>query len=69
MLLYIFYTAAVGEPPLCMSSSVLYAMKRAIESARHDAGNDTPFTLCKLEPYNKVVLIIFDCYCSCSGYC
>lgn len=32
-----------------MSSSVLYAMKRAIESARHDAGNDTPFTLCKLE--------------------
>ena len=38
---------AVGEPPLCMSSSVLFAMKRAVESARQDAGNDQPFTLCK----------------------
>ena len=38
---------AVGEPPLCMSSSVLFAIKRAVESARQDAGNDQPFTLCK----------------------
>ncbi|XP_019856500.1 PREDICTED: xanthine dehydrogenase/oxidase-like [Amphimedon queenslandica] len=36
---------AVGEPPLCMSSAALYAVKRAIESARHDAGEDQPFTL------------------------
>ena len=43
---YSFFLA-VGEPPLCMSSAVLYAVKRAIESARQDAGNDQPFTLCK----------------------
>ena len=30
-----------------MSSAVLYALKRAIESARLDAGNDKPFILSK----------------------
>jgi xanthine dehydrogenase/oxidase len=41
----ILRSKAVGEPPLCMSSAVLYAVKRAIESARHDNGNDQPFGL------------------------
>uniref|UniRef100_A0A1X7TMW0 Aldehyde oxidase/xanthine dehydrogenase a/b hammerhead domain-containing protein n=1 Tax=Amphimedon queenslandica TaxID=400682 RepID=A0A1X7TMW0_AMPQE len=36
---------AVGEPPLLMSSGVLFALKRAVESARHDAGNSDPFIL------------------------
>jgi xanthine dehydrogenase/oxidase len=30
---------ATGEPPLCMSSCVLFAMRNAIDSARADAGN------------------------------
>uniref|UniRef100_A0A1X7SDN0 Aldehyde oxidase/xanthine dehydrogenase second molybdopterin binding domain-containing protein n=1 Tax=Amphimedon queenslandica TaxID=400682 RepID=A0A1X7SDN0_AMPQE len=36
---------AVGEPPLLMSSGVLFALKRAVESARRDAGNSDPFIL------------------------
>ena len=38
---------AVGEPPLCMSCSALFALKRAIEEARKDAGNADYFPLCK----------------------
>ena len=38
---------AVGEPPLVMSSSALFAAKRAIESARAEAGNNELFTLCE----------------------
>jgi len=29
---------STGEPPLCMSCSVLFAIRRAVESARSDAG-------------------------------
>ncbi|XP_060570673.1 uncharacterized protein LOC132728960 [Ruditapes philippinarum] len=36
---------ACGEPPLCMSCSALFALKRAIESARRDTGVDTFFPL------------------------
>ncbi|XP_064388596.1 xanthine dehydrogenase/oxidase-like [Halichondria panicea] len=36
---------AAGEPPQCMSCSALFAVKRAIESARADAGISTHFTL------------------------
>ncbi len=39
------YHAASGEPPLCMSCSLLFAVKRAIESAREDAGNNDVFPL------------------------
>lgn len=30
---------ATGEPPLCMSVVVLFALKNALQSAREDAGN------------------------------
>jgi len=30
---------ATGEPPLCSSVCVLFALKNAIDSARKDAGN------------------------------
>ena len=40
-----------------MSTSVLYAVKRAIESARHDIGHDEPFTLCELVYYNYVTVL------------
>lgn len=52
---------AVGEPPLCMSSSVLYAAKRAIESARHDMGNDQPFELRKFSFTSLFTLCPFTC--------
>ena len=39
------FSAAVGEPPQCMSCSVLFAVKRAIESARADSGVSTLFNL------------------------
>lgn len=32
------FRAATGEPPLCMSVVVLFALRRALESARRDAG-------------------------------
>ena len=30
---------ATGEPPLCMSVSVLFALRNAVDAARIDAGN------------------------------
>ncbi|CAC5385055.1 XDH [Mytilus coruscus] len=36
---------AVGEPPLCMSCSVLFALKRCVEAARKDIQNNTFFAL------------------------
>ncbi|XP_071122788.1 uncharacterized protein [Mytilus edulis] len=36
---------AVGEPPLCMSCSALFALKRCIEAARQDIQKDTYFPL------------------------
>jgi len=54
---------ASGEPPLCMTTSVLFAVKAAIAAARADAGNtdffivSTPLTVTKrlalLEPVRK----------------
>ena len=35
----------VGEPPLCLTSSVLFAVKRAIEAARSDMRQDGFFVL------------------------
>ena len=40
--------SGVGEPPQCLSCSALFAVKRAIESARAEIGKDTVFTLSKL---------------------
>lgn len=31
---------ATGEPPLLLSLSAVFAMRKALEAARHDAGND-----------------------------
>lgn len=36
---------AVGEPPLCMSCSALFALKRCVEAARKDIQKDTYFQL------------------------
>ncbi|VDI19559.1 Hypothetical predicted protein [Mytilus galloprovincialis] len=36
---------AVGEPPLCMSTSALFALKRCVEAARKDVQKDTFFPL------------------------
>ena len=35
----------IGEPPLCLTPSVAFAVKRAIESARNEIGKDTFFVL------------------------
>lgn len=44
---YVFLCIACGEPPLCMSCSVLFALKHAIQAARLDAGNTDFFQLSK----------------------
>lgn len=36
---------ASGEPPLCMSSSVLFAAKMAVMDARREAGQSDYFAL------------------------
>lgn len=41
----ILRSKAVGEPPQTMSCAVLFAVKRAIESARQEIGNDDLFSL------------------------
>jgi len=35
----------IGEPPLVLSTSVFFAIKQAIMSARRDQGDDTWFTM------------------------
>ena len=35
----------IGEPPLCLSPCVAFAVKRAIEAARNEIGKDTFFPL------------------------
>ena len=39
----VYSSKAVGEPPLFLAASVLYAIKKAIRSAREDAGVDPDF--------------------------
>ncbi|XP_053383995.1 uncharacterized protein LOC123535767 isoform X2 [Mercenaria mercenaria] len=41
----ILRSKACGEPPLCMSCSVLFALKHAVEAARQEVGKDTYFPL------------------------
>ena len=41
------FISAVGEPPMCMSCSALFALKRAIEAARQELGVDNFFPLGK----------------------
>lgn len=36
---------AIGEPPLCLTPSVAFAVKRAIEAARSEIGKDEFFVL------------------------
>ena len=42
---FIFHFQAVGEPPLFLAASVFFAIKKAIQASREDAGITTPFTL------------------------
>ena len=39
--------SATGEPPLCMSCSVFFALRKCIEEARKDAGHTGYFDFCK----------------------
>ena len=36
LFLPIFFSSAVGEPPLCMSCASLFAVKHAVEAARDE---------------------------------
>ena len=48
---FILFTAS-GEPPMCMSCSVLFAVKKAIECARREINNKDFFALCELNTGN-----------------
>ena len=52
----------VGEPPMCMSCSTLFALKAAIRSARAEIGKDDYFTLSMWEIMNGVVLTLCHNY-------
>jgi len=43
----VHFCLACGEPPMCMSCSALFAVKKAIESARKEIDNKDFFSLCK----------------------
>ena len=45
LLITVAFCLATGEPPLCMSVAVLFAIKNAIKAARKDAGNTDYFEL------------------------
>ena len=44
---YTSLLSAVGEPPQCVSCAAMFAVKRAIFSARKENGNEDYFTLCQ----------------------
>jgi hypothetical protein len=47
---------ATGEPPLCMSSVVLFALRNALSAARQDAGKPDewyPMSKYFMLPYSK----------------
>lgn len=46
----------VGEPPLCLSISAMFAVKRAIEAARGEANNNSFFVLNSPATVEKVQL-------------
>ena len=50
---------AVGEPPMCMSCSALFAVKRAIEDARSDAGIKDFFPLCEHRVLGGIIINYF----------
>lgn len=39
------FAAVVGEPPICMSCSALFAVKAAVRSARAEIGKSDNFVL------------------------
>ena len=44
---FVLLCAASGEPPMCMSCSVLFAVKKAIGAARREIDDKDVFALCK----------------------
>ena len=52
---------AVGEPPHCLSCSALFAVKRAIESAREDGEIFDFFSLGKIESYCLTYSVLSAC--------
>lgn len=40
-----WFVSATGEPPLCMSIAIVIAIRRALESARIDAGRPDDYFL------------------------
>ena len=51
----------VGEPPLCMSCSALFAVKRAIEEVRRDIGKEDFFPLCKFCIRGRMPVVTYIC--------
>ena len=43
----VYLCIASGEPPMCMSCSVLFAVKKAVEAARKEMANKDSFVLCE----------------------
>ena len=41
------FNVASGEPPLCMSFSVFFALRKCIEEARKEVGNTSYFNFSK----------------------
>lgn len=42
-----FINLATGEPPLCMSVTVLFAIRNAIDAARSDSGDSSWYQMSK----------------------
>ena len=67
---------ASGEPPQCMTSAIIFALKRSIIDAREEIGNKDFFPLCMLFPivFDLVLLSVYlhvflcPCFHVCS-YC
>ena len=45
---------AIGEPPLCLSPCVAFAVKRAIEAARKEIGKDYFFSMDSPATYESI---------------
>jgi hypothetical protein len=57
---------ATGEPPLCMSCVILFALRNALSAARQDAGKPDewyPMSKYFMLPYSKQLRLLNTCLC------
>ena len=57
LILHFCFHLATGEPPLCMSVSVFFALRNAVDAARSDAGDSAWYQMGTIKCYIFICLL------------